>query len=81
MFLIPEITEISSSAEIAKVLRVITSEDAGRIRFQGTDWPARFHHPDSQMSAPPSAMVRVVGRQGLTLLVEPLWKQPTNHRA
>ena len=72
MFLIPQAKEISSHTGIAKVVRVITSEDAGRIRFQGTDWPAQFHCPDSQMSALPNTKVKVIGRRGLTLLVEPL---------
>ncbi|NER78934.1 MAG: hypothetical protein F6K42_05020 [Leptolyngbya sp. SIO1D8] len=72
MFLIPETPEFFPHTGTAKVLRLITSEDAGRIRFQGTDWPARFNHPRAQTSVSPSAKVKVVGRQGLTLLVEPL---------
>lgn len=72
MFLMTETTEIFSQQGTAKVLRAITSEDAGRVRFRGTDWPARLNRSDSQIFVVPSAKVLVIGRQGLTLLVEPL---------
>jgi membrane protein implicated in regulation of membrane protease activity len=71
MFLTTETTELFSQKGTARVLRTITSEDAGRIRFRGTDWPARLNHSDSWVSVPPSAKVQVIGRRGLTLLVEP----------
>ena len=72
MFLVLETTERFPLKGIARVLRVITAENAGRIRFRGTDWPARFNRPAARMSVLPDTKVQVVGRQGLTLLVEPL---------
>ena len=42
---------------------------SGRIFYQGSWWPARCTRPISLHS---EAVVHVVGRQGLTLFVEPI---------
>lgn len=52
------------------VEKPIASTQTGRVRFQGSSWKARFYYPDH----PPAACgdsVKVLGRQGITLLVEP----------
>lgn len=42
----------------------------GRVRFQGTWWPARCNQ---EMVLVPGQRVRVVGINRITLLVEPFW--------
>jgi len=52
------------------VEKPITATQTGRVRFQGSSWKARFY----SFNTPPitgGESVRVVGRQGITLLVEP----------
>ncbi|MEB3272552.1 MAG: NfeD family protein [Prochlorothrix sp.] len=49
----------------------IGPEQAGRVKYQGTSWPARFYHGDCPRSVSPGDPVIVVGRSGLTLLVVP----------
>lgn len=57
---------------IGEVLSPITSEQLGRIHFGGTDWPAQLSHShvENQSACVLEGMkVKVVGRQGITLLV------------
>jgi membrane protein implicated in regulation of membrane protease activity len=56
---------------IAEVVKMITPQQRGRVKFQASFWPARLH-PDVQAQALPSERVVVVGRDGITLLVTPL---------
>lgn len=48
----------------------ITS-DRGRIKCQGSYWPARLYEAGQQSMLPPGQFVTVVGRQGITMLVLP----------
>jgi membrane protein implicated in regulation of membrane protease activity len=53
--------------DIATVDTVISPQQNGRIRFQGTWWPAR----SLQATAfEPNEKVRVIGRDNITILVE-----------
>jgi hypothetical protein len=58
-----------SKPEAGKVEKTITSSESGRVKFQGSYWPAQFYYPDSHLSANPDDVVTIVGRQGITLLV------------
>jgi len=60
-----------SKAEAGKVEKTITSSESGRVKFQGSYWPAQFYYPDSHLTANPDEVVTIVGRQGITLLVVP----------
>jgi membrane protein implicated in regulation of membrane protease activity len=44
----------------------------GRVQFQGSWWPARC---DFEVVLVPGQVVRVVGIDRITLVVEPLWGQ------
>ncbi|MDJ0705897.1 MAG: NfeD family protein [Leptolyngbyaceae cyanobacterium MO_188.B28] len=57
--------------EVGKVDTAISSTQPGRVRFQGSHWPARFYLSDYQGMVLPNDSVKVVGRQGLTLLIVP----------
>jgi|GEM_PF-1059390 len=65
----PETIEFFAYTELGKVEQTITPHQRGRVRFMATHWFARFYQPNGQTNALPGTTVRVVGRQGLTLLV------------
>ncbi|NES93789.1 MAG: hypothetical protein F6K32_00745 [Desertifilum sp. SIO1I2] len=50
----------------------MTRNQPGRVKFQGTYWPAQFYHPDCQATVLPDEPVTVVAIQGITLLVVPV---------
>ncbi|MBE9179927.1 NfeD family protein [Oculatella sp. LEGE 06141] len=54
-----------------KVDRTITAVQAGRIKFQGSYWPAQFYDADCQATVLPNDVVKVVGRISITLMVVP----------
>ena len=54
-----------------KVEQTIDQNHSGRVYFQATYWPARFYNTDCQVKAVPGESIKIVGRQGLTLLVIP----------
>ena len=54
-----------------KVEQTITHKHSGRVYFQSTYWPARLHDTASQFKMVPGEAIKIVGRQGLTLLVIP----------
>jgi membrane protein implicated in regulation of membrane protease activity len=53
----------------AIVVKAIEPFRVGRIRFQGSWWSARCNH---DITLQPGELVKVVGRQNITLLVEPM---------
>lgn len=53
----------------AIVVKAIEPFRVGRIRFQGSWWSARCNQ---DITLRPGELVRVVGRQNITLLVEPM---------
>lgn len=50
----------------------IAPNQRGRVKFDGTYWPARFFEADCRANVYPEALVAIVGIQGITLLVAPL---------
>jgi hypothetical protein len=73
----PETIELFPQAAIAEVEQTITRHQRGRVEFMATTWFARFYHPNCA-EALPGMPVRVIGREGLTLLVVPMdgWIHP-----
>jgi membrane protein implicated in regulation of membrane protease activity len=52
------------------VEKLITPTQSGRVRFQGSSWKARFYGQECPTLVPGDA-VKVVGLEGITLLVLP----------
>lgn len=69
---LPETIEWFAYVELGEVEQTITTHQRGRVRFMATSWFARFYQPNGQTEVLPGTTVRVVGRQGLTLLVKPV---------
>jgi hypothetical protein len=65
----PETIEFFPQAAIGEVEQTITQQQRGRIRFMATTWFARFYQPNTHTEALPGTFVKVIGREGLTLLV------------
>ena len=68
---LPETTELFNQVELGEVEQTITLHQRGRVRFMATSWFARFYQLNGQTEASTGTTVRIVGRQGLTLLVMP----------
>jgi NfeD-like C-terminal, partner-binding len=67
----PKNLEFFTHAEIAEVEETITLHQRGRVRFEATYWFARFYNPQGPIESLPGTCVKVIGREGLTLLVMP----------
>ncbi|MBT9316453.1 hypothetical protein D0962_16415 [Leptolyngbyaceae cyanobacterium CCMR0082] len=70
----PNKIEIFHIAGIGKVSKTISAQHIGQVRFQATYWRARLHQTKSCTQILPGHEIRVIGREGLTLLVMPLAK-------
>ena len=55
---------------LAEVIDEISLIKPGRIYFEGSYWFARFQVSSRHPLALPGSWVKVVGRQGITLIVE-----------
>lgn len=64
-------TELFSETDFATVVTPIGPQQKGRVKFQGTEWFARFYQTDTVLNAEPNTQVRVVGREGIALLIAP----------
>ena len=53
------------------VEKAITRDRPGRVKFKNSYWPARLHQPDSPTEILPGQLVKVIGREGITLLILP----------
>jgi membrane protein implicated in regulation of membrane protease activity len=51
--------------------RLITPLQRGRVYALGSIWYAQLYDANSQQIFPPGTPVKIVGQQGMTLLVEP----------
>lgn len=60
------------SSIFGEVDQPITLSRAGRVHVLGSFWKAQFYHFDCQLIAAPGTSVLVLGRKGITLLVEPI---------
>jgi len=65
----PETIEFFPQSAIGEVEQTITLHQRGRVRFMATTWFARFYQPNAQREVLPGTPVKVIGREGLTLLV------------
>jgi len=65
----PDTIEFFAQAAIGQVEQPITRQQRGRVKFMATTWFARFYQPNAQTQALPGTRVKVIGREGLTLLV------------
>lgn len=65
----PDPIEFFEQAAIGEVEQTITLYQRGRVKCMATTWFAQFYQPYASMKALPGTAVRVIGRQGLTLLV------------
>lgn len=63
------------SQSLGRVEERISGRENGRVFYDGTTWPARFYDVNYQGSAEVAAWVKVLGREGLTLLVSPVVNQ------
>ncbi|MEM7772737.1 MAG: NfeD family protein [Cyanobacteria bacterium P01_E01_bin.6] len=59
-------------ADIGRVVQVIMPNHVGRVHCYATSWPAQLYPDDLHVVLHPDDRVIVVGRVGITLLVQPL---------
>lgn len=59
-------------AKKGTVEKTISPHEPGRVKCQGTYWPARFYESDCEATVLPGEPVSVVAMQGITLLVVPI---------
>ncbi|MFB2896883.1 NfeD family protein [Aerosakkonemataceae cyanobacterium BLCC-F50] len=69
---VPENVEMFSEALMGTVEKTITQNLPGRVKCLGSYWPARFYHSNCDVIVFPDDFVKVVGRQGITMLVVPV---------
>ena len=62
--------ELFEKLGMARVEKSIAADQRGRVFYEGTYWPARFYSVNT-LQAEVTDWVTVVGRQGITLLVQP----------
>ena len=68
----PSEIEIFSEVIMGIVENKITQNQPGRVKCLATYWPARFYHSNCDVVVFPDEIVKVVGRQGITMLVVPV---------
>lgn len=68
----PSEVEIFSEALMGIVEKKIAQNQPGRVKCLATYWPARFFHSNCNAVVFPAELVKVVGRQGITMLVVPV---------
>ncbi|MGA9378916.1 MAG: NfeD family protein [Phormidium sp.] len=66
-----EKVEMFSEAVMGTVEKTITQNHPGRVKCLGSYWPAQFYHSNCDVIVFPDDFVKVVGRQGITMLVVP----------
>lgn len=57
-----------------QVEQAIAPHKPGRVKFQSSIWPAQFYQ-DTHSTAAPSDPIIVIGRRGITLLVQSIDSQ------
>lgn len=67
----PRSIELFPQPYTAEVVQPIAPQQRGRVKFRASFWPARLYQADERQLLP-TERVSVIGRDGITLLVEPL---------
>jgi len=65
--------EIFSTPLKGTVTKAIALNAPGRVKCMASYWPAKIYQVDRPVTLKPDQLVSVIGRQGLTLLVRPLY--------
>jgi membrane protein implicated in regulation of membrane protease activity len=63
--------ELFSTPKVGVVDQIITLNQPGRIKYQASYWPARLYQVKGSIQLDSQQVVQVVGREGITLLVQP----------
>ena len=69
--------KIFSQPQVGLVEQAITDKRRGRVKFDGTYWPARFYYSHFIEEVYPDQLITVVGMEGITVLVMPLERAAT----
>lgn len=64
--------EILTHQNVGVVVKTITPTQRGRVQYQATSWPACLYGITQPCTLEPNQPVQVLGRRGLTLLIQPL---------
>ncbi|EKU98298.1 hypothetical protein Lepto7375DRAFT_7571 [Leptolyngbya sp. PCC 7375] len=64
--------EVLTRQDVGVVIKTVTPTQRGRVQYQATSWPACLCGVTHQTTLEPNQPVRVLGRRGLTLLIQPL---------
>ena len=64
--------ELLTRQDVGVVIKTITPTQRGRVQYKATSWPACLHGVTQPTMLEPNQPVRVLGRRGLTLLIQPL---------
>ena len=65
--MIGEIPHVQVATNLATVKHAVSQSEFGRVSFQGVSWRAVCCH---DITCPPGTLVRVLYRQGNTLVIE-----------
>jgi membrane-bound ClpP family serine protease len=57
---------------VSQVDEAIAPNQIGWVKYQGTFWKAQFYRSSCQVTVKPGEWVKVIGRQGIRLLVVPV---------
>lgn len=55
-----------------RVVEAVPAWDRGRVKFNGTRYPARLYEPNCTATLLPEQPALVIGRKGNTLIIMPL---------
>lgn len=67
---LPTTIEMFDRPALGQVVKAVSPNQRGRIKFDATYWFARFSDSNITETIVPGMLVLVVGREGITLLVE-----------
>ncbi|WP_375541597.1 NfeD family protein [Halomicronema sp. CCY15110] len=68
----PPAAELLTRPDVGVVVKTITPTQRGRVQYQATSWPACLYGVTTSITVEPDQPVKILGRRGLTLLIQPL---------
>jgi len=68
----PPAAEFLTRPDVGVVVKTITPTQRGRVQYQATSWPACLYGVTTPTTVEPDQPVQILGRRGLTLLIQPL---------